>query len=248
MSELAVDLASRWRRARCAALRAAAPDLGAHQPEEDLLSSALDLAPDEVLRLVFEHSKQLGEGFRRFYKLDLPLTELAAFLPLLGTECLARPWTRAAGEPAYVAEHEGCAAPSQHPRACDYWREAIEGLVLGMTGAVRHGRHTSRGHGAPTCVDVLYVHPQSPLRFGPIPEDLRSGLESVRRVAHAFDGATEIEFLGLSEGVLHYQSRALGGTGGIRINTVIEQGVARRFPGLATREVSARAVFVDSPS
>lgn len=248
MSELAVDLASRWRRARCAALRDAAPGLDAHQTEESLLPIALDHAPEAALRLVFEHSKQLGEGFRRFYKLDLPLTELAAFLPLLGVPCLARAWIRAAEEPAYVAEHAGCAAPSQHPRACDYWREAIEGLVLGMTGAVRHGRHASRGHGAPHCVDVLYVHPQSPLRFGPIPEDLRVGLESVRRVARAFDGSTEIEFLGLSEGVLHYQSRALGGAGSLRINTVIEQGIARRFPGLATREVSARAVFVDSPS
>jgi hypothetical protein len=248
MTELAIDLASRWRRARHAALCAVVPDVDEVETEEDHLFRALERAPEDVLRLVFEHSQRLGEGFRRFYKLDLPITELAGFLPLLGVPCLAREWTRVADEHAYIAEHAGCAAPSQHAHACDYWREAIEGLVLGMTGAVRHGRHASRGHGDPSCIDLLYIHPQSPLRFGPIPVELQAGLESIRRVAQAFDGSTKIRFLGLSEGVLHYQTQTLGEGGGVRVSTLVERGVARRFPGLATRDVTARPVFVDSPS
>ncbi len=248
VTEAAIDLAQRWSSARRAALRATLPESDEVEPEDVLLARALAHAPEAALRRVFDVSMKLGEGFRRFHGLDLPLAQLVELLPLLGPPCTARSAVRVEAEPAYRTERDGCLAAAQHPRTCDYWREAVEGLVLGMTGAVRHARHESVGHGGARCVDVLYVHPQSRLRFGPIPEHLQAGLESLRRTARAFDSSVEIEFLGLSESVLHYSCRSLGSGGDVRLNSVIEQGLRRRFPWLSARDVSPRPVLVESPS
>jgi hypothetical protein len=248
VSELAVDLAERWRRARTAALRLSLPEAEATMPEEALLVAALDRSPDDVLRRVFDHSFRLGEGFRRFYRLDLPLADLVEFLPTLATPCLARTATRAPDEPAFLLVRKSCPAAAQHSRACDYWREAISGLVHGMTGAVRHARHDSAGHGGSSCVDVVYVEPRSKRRFGPIPAEVSEGLESLRRPARSFDSSIEIEFLGVSEGVLHYTSKRSGGGGPVGVSTVIEQGVRRRFPWLTAREVTPKPVLSETPS
>lgn len=245
MTELAVDLAERWRRARCAALRAVLSDEAAPHDEDELLRRALERDAEQVLRLAFDYSRRLGEGFRRFYKLDPPISDLVRLLPSLATPCLGRRFTRVPEEPAYLAEAEGCEAPAHHPRACDFFREAIDGLVLGMTGAVRFARHESLGHGSSRCVDAFYVYPHSALKFGPIPDELRPGLESAKRLVKAFDSTIDVEYLGLSEGVLHYRSRS-GRDGGLRATAAIERALVRRFPWLSVREVTSRPVIVET--
>jgi hypothetical protein len=248
------DLAGRWRRARRAALHAAlgpeaasalaAPADG--DPEAALVAAALAAAPEAALRGVFDHSLRLGEGFRRFFRLDVPLPDLVKVLPHLEVPCLGATWTRV-DDPAYLATRAGCGAAGWHARACDYWREAIAGLVLGMTGGIRLARHESRGHGGTRCIDALYVHPQSPLRFGPIPDDVREGLEAVRRTARAFDSTYDLEFLGISENVLHYQPSRPDGAGAVGLASLVERAVRRRFPWLAVCDASPRSVLGASP-
>lgn len=246
----AQDLAGRWRRARRAALVAVVPGASADTSEDELLVQALDCSADDTLRRLFDVSLRLGQSFRAYYRLELPLADVVRLLPELEVPCAARTWAAVPGEAAQRAERAPCDAWSRHPRACEAWREAIHGLALGVTGEVRFARHASRGAGDPRCVDVLYVHPLSPARFGPIPDELRPGLDAIRRTARAFDGALEIEFLGLSEGVLYYRAQRASGADGDagHVTTSIEHDLRRRFPGLVTREVSPRPVFTpDAP-
>lgn len=245
MHEVIADLAARWRRARCAALSVALSRPATTEPEASLLTQALDEAPAQALRAVFDNSLTLGKGFRRCYGADLTLPDLAGILPALGSPCVAAAWTPRANAAGYVSERAGCAVGSQHPRACDYWREAAQGLVHGLTSGVHHARHESIGSGGTRCVDVLYVHPQSPLRFAPIPEEIGTGLAALCRTASLFDSSIVIEFLGINENVLHYTVRASRAENAPDLTEVIRRGVKRRFPWLDARDASPRAVLVE---
>lgn len=238
------ELARRWQLARCAATRAAVPELPADVDHDTLITLGLERAPDEVLRRVFDVSRQLGAGFRAYHRLDLPLSDLCEVLPRLGAPCVVRRWSRLADESACRGERGACSDVALHPRACAFWREAIDGLVLGMTSAILFARHASRGAGDDRCVDVLYVHPQSPSRFGAIPDDVRDQLERIRRTACALDPSLVVTFLGISERVLYYRAERSGDAG--RASSAIEPAVRRRFPHLTLREVSPRPVLTEA--
>ena len=220
------ELAERWRRAREAAL--AAP-------------------PAEQARRMFENSHFLGQGFARFHRAPVAPEQLPAALALLQAPCLQGRWSDVEGEAALRLERPRCcAAPTA--AGCDLWREAIDGLVLGMTGGVRHARHQSAGHGDPSCLDVLYADPQSPLRYGPLSDELQPGLESVRRLVSQFKGA-EIEFLGVCEGELLYRltappsdpAVACGASGPNTLQKIVESCLTRNLPTLKPRELSPRS-------
>jgi hypothetical protein len=240
------DLAKRWRSARRAALRAVLLESQDSQTEQQLLVEALSTDAERVLRLVFDNSLTLGEGFRAYFRVDVPLTDLVSLLPLLETPCLPSSWTRHDDPPHHRTERTGCHIGLLHDRACDYFREAIQGLVLGLTGTVYHARYESLGHGGKRCVDALYVQSQSPARFGPIPESLRLGLEQVQRTARMFDSSVRLDFLGLSENTLSYTLESGDGPGNLHLTTVVEQALRRRYPDLITRDASPRAVLSDS--
>jgi hypothetical protein len=248
MHEVIADLAARWQRARCSALSLALSRGARQESEAALIALALDQAPEQTLRAVFDHSLALGRGFRRFYGADLTLSDLAGILPELGSPCVAVAWAHLPDAAAYRSERASCAAASAHLRACDYWREAVHGLVLGLSSGVHHARHESVGNGGTRCVDVLYVHPQSPARFAPIPEEVSVGLAALCRTARMFDSSVEIEFLGIGENVLHYTVRSSRLEQGLDLTRVIQRGVERRFPWLTARDASPRAVFSDEPA
>lgn len=239
LEERAADLADRWRRARRAALRSLLTEAGDDEDEVALLTRALAVDAAETYRRVFDNSLRLGQGFARYFGAELPLGALPDLLSALGSPCLQGDWRGHDEEPALLLSREGCASVG----ACDFWREAIDGLVLGVTGGIRHARHVSRGHGGAACVDVLYLDPESSLRFGEIPETMREGLERVRATARRFDSRVDVTFLGVSEGVLLYQLVKNGCSTELDVKSVVESGLRKRFPDLALREISPRPVL-----
>ena len=239
-------LAARWRGARRAALNAVLQEAGAAD-DTVLLAEALARDRDQAQRRVFENSLRLGQGFARFHHTALTLETLPDALDQVSgvaAPCLRGTWTAVPDEAALRLERPGCPFRDQGPAACDWWREAISGLVLGVAAGLRHARHQSCGHGDGRCVDIIYVHPESPLRFGPIPAEMADALAAVARMVTAFDTSAAVAFLGLSEGVLYYQL-IKPGCGTVRAQPLVEQGVHRRFPDLALREVSPRPVLLD---
>lgn len=248
MHDVITDLAARWRRARCSALSEVLNRRSNQEPEAALLASALDEAPEQALRAAFDNSLTLGQGFRRCYSADLTLPDLVRILPELGSPCVGAQWAHRPDTAAYFSERPPCVVGSEHPRACDYWREAVQGLVLGLTSGVHHARHESIGHGGTRCIDVLYVHSQNPARFAPIPEEVSAGLAALCRTARLFDSSIEIEFLGIEENVLHYTVRSNAEKNALDLTRIIQRGVRKRFPWLGARDVSPRAVFMDGPT
>jgi len=242
VEEALADLAARWRFARRAALRGALPATAAAEEGDDgLLARAIGEKHPEIERKVFDNSLKLGTGFSHFFDREVPLGELPSLLSRMGVPCLHGAWSEAQGGGARVLERGGC--PAAGAEACGWWREAISGLTLGVTGGVLHARHQSVGSGGARCVDVFYLDPESPLRFGPIPDEMGEGLAEVSRVARAFDSTVNVEFLGVSEGVLFYQIHQPGCGGGVSVSSGVERGLRRKFPGLGLREVSPRPVL-----
>lgn len=244
MSEILIDLAARWRRARRAALQASVAPGSTDETEQDLLVRAFQEDRGGVLKRVFDNSLRLGVSFARYHGSEIPLGELPAVLPRLGAPCLSGRYRPCEEEPAFFLEQGGCGIEALGPAACDWWREAIEGLVLGITGGIFYTRHASAGHGGGVCVGVLYMHPESPLRFGPIPEVMRDATAGVTRTVRAFHSSLEVEFLGMSEGILFYRIRRRGcGDTPLHAQSLVERGIHRHFPGVELREVTERSVL-----
>lgn len=248
------DLARRWTRARCAALRAVAPAAGATADEPGLVRMAAEHGPEAALKGVFENSRVLGLGFRRTYRVDLTLHDLAELLPAVGAPCHVGGFTAVEQEPACRSASTPCEAWRDVPQACDHWRESVQGLVSGLSSSVSCTRVASAAGGASSCSDLLHVDPQSPRRFMPVPPEMRQGLEAVQRLIARMDASVRVEFLGLREGVLHYRIHA-GGPGsaengpgarracGLDVGAVLPGALRRRFPTLRVADASPRAVF-----
>ncbi len=215
--------------------------------DDELLAHAVSSDAADAARRVFDNSARLGRSFTRYHGGPIPQAELRAALARLATPavpCLAHAWVEVEGEAGLRLERDGCPSRALGPAACDWWRDAVAGLVEGITDGLRHARHASCGHGDARCVDVIYRDPESSLRFGPLPSDLVDALAAVTRTIAIFDPTLVVTFLGVSERVLYYQLVASGcGTSNVRAQPMIEQAVHRRHPELVVREVSPRPVL-----
>lgn len=231
------ELGDRWARARRAALHAVAGRVDG-ESDDALAERAFEVDALEAARVTFDNSLLLGKGFRRHHA-QVSFGELGPTLAALKSPCLRGEWRPHAREAAWVLERSpcgGCAA------VCDAWREALDGLVLGLSGDGRATRHRSGGHGDASCVDVIYLDPQSRLRFGFIPDSMREGLDAVEKFLGSLKG-TRVRFLGVSEGVLAYELDVEGCGGTEAVTALLTRAVKSRWPGLTPRDVSPRSPF-----
>lgn len=239
------DLAARWARARQAALLAT----GIEYPtlsETDLIQLALSRDRELCLKLAFDKSRQLGLGFRRFYDVDVPLQNLVRLLPDLGPPCFQGKWERAEGPAHFRLEREPCPWKKSCGTLGAFFREAADGLVLGLSSSAHFARHRSQAAGDTICVDVLFVHDTKELRYGPLPESMRQGLAEAKKLANTFDSQTEVDFLGVSEGVLFYALKTNPAHPGVRIKPSLERALLRRFPHMSFVDVTPTEVSIDS--
>jgi len=230
------DLATRWSNARVAALKKVLAE--AHpESEPQWALRALSLDSKQTLKNVFDNSLALGRSFCRHHGLVLERADLVAVLPHLEVECTDR---HAGHEEAFAALAR---TPCPNVSVCDYFREAIDGLVLGLSdGEVFHRRHRSAGHADETCMDVLFepAAGTDALRFGAIPQALSTELDALARRLRLMPGIN-VRFAGVSEGVLSYEILTAGTD--IAADAVVKTQISRRFPQLTPRSVAPLAVI-----
>lgn len=247
MSPATAELADRWARARRAALRevlAISPDEAAGETEATLQDRALATDEAETCRRLFENGVTLGRGYQRVHGGPIPFAALPDVLAALEVPCARGAAQRADGDGLTVSR-AGCAAAAAG--RCDAWREAIDGLVVGLSDGARLARFESLGHGDPRCVDFLYEDPQCARRFGPVSDALRALEVTVRQRLRKLDASTRFQFLGVSEGVLAFElepstPRAVG-----TLTLAVEQALRVFDPRLTARRWLARSPL-SSPS
>ena len=265
-----LEFRNRWKKSRISALnstlvgsKSSFSKIQNEQDEQDemfLLKRITNENREAALKNVFDHSRRLGLSVAKFFGVTWEMSDFSEVLPQLDLPCFATPWKK--HNEAQVLERNGCASLIQSGSlGCDYWREALDGLVMGVGENERLARHRSQGHGDSNCVDILftenYVFPKivsahtqntpvkTNVKFGPLPDEI---LEKLIPVQKRFAGMKVCLTLdGFSEGTLYYQLHTdegvLCGAGGKLMHDSFLREFSKHFPSLATKDVSPLAVY-----
>ncbi len=264
----AKDFGLRWQKARLSALQSLLIEKGKSEAigdkslaarELDLLSKVPKALQDQALRKVFDYSRQLGVSVSRFLGLSLETSDLSEILASTQIPCFQRQW-RSHNE-ALVLERKGCVSLSALKSfGCDYWREALDGLIMGAGDTERLARHRSLGHGDQECVDVLFAENYSVPRvvsrersskstslkkYGPVPSELTQELEEISKRFEKMRVCLHID--GFSEGALYYRLETdegvLCGAGGKLLHDSFCKELAKKFPEILAKDSSPLAVY-----
>jgi hypothetical protein len=256
------DFIMRWDRARLQACAKTLVEVHAGNPslinpnEMDLLALCPEEKKDELLKNVFDLSRQLASSAAKFFKVAFEIEDLAKVLTRSGSPCVGGQW--ATHKEAYIYSRKGCGQfNSIGSFACDYWREACDGLVMGLGEDERFTRHASIGHGDSECLDVIFIDKPtrsksneygSQMKWLPLPEFLKKDLEAV--VERMSRLRIKVEFLGYAEGKVFYllenkedPKASLCGPGGRYFHDKLKEEVAKLLPDLVIQDAAPLAVY-----
>jgi hypothetical protein len=246
------DFHRRWVLARLSVLAAVS---GTREFDENIAIRKIPAESwDQVLRNVFDVSRRLGLSASRYFQARFELADFPQIFNGDFSPCMVGEW-KLRPNGSLVLSRRGCMGSDKlHAFYCDYWREAVDGMIMGLGETERIARHSSAGRGDSLCVDVLYcesttIHSEfagaSEIRFAPIPAEMQADLAVIRQ--GFLDQGVEVDFGGVSEGTLFFRLQVQGksacGAGGRLLQDSLERQVKKRFPDLALRDFSPLAVY-----
>lgn len=128
------DFLGRWEKARLSALRSALQDpvvSTSLDVETQLLTHICSENKELLLRRVFDYSRKFGISASRYLGMSLEVQDLVEILQASPIPCFRGNWR--SHNSAYVLERIGCEVVRDVGNlACDYWREALDGLIMGV--------------------------------------------------------------------------------------------------------------------
>lgn len=252
---------ARWSKSRISAFRQVAPPgtLISSSNEFELVdryfSKDLDLTSAEVakrkdalLRAVFDNSRLLALSLSKHLNLSFEVQDFQNLLEKSEIPCAQGQWESRGT--ARVLVRTGCEACHESgANACDYWREALDGLVMGLGDKERVVRHASVRHGDAACVDVFYLdgdgRKNAELAWGPLPEHM---VENIAAVCSDFEHymKTSVQIKGFNEGVLFFEFKSSTDglcIGGQLLTSTFQRKIQKLYPGLLVREITPKAVL-----
>jgi hypothetical protein len=245
----------RWTKARISAIKKSAPESTgselSSEPEllEQYFSNSNDSKKNDILlRNIFDHSRQLALGLSKFLKISFEIQDFQNLLEQSSIPCVQGKWENR--ETARILSRKGCDfCPKVGANACDYWREALDGLVMGLGEKERLARHASVRHGDDSCIDIFYTEAPSRkeniLAYGPLPDHMEATLTTVSE-DFEIKMKKAIVLKGLSEGVLYFEfatstDALCGGTQ--LLTSTFQRKIQQHYPGLLVKEISPCAVL-----
>lgn len=237
------DFEQRWERARSSAI-------GSVDHKFTTLQNASPAEVEGILRKVFDNSRALGISASKFMGASWELSDLKDILPSSGIPCLSGECeTR---QFSMTIRREPCAQGQACKHICDFYREAIDGLVMGLCEDERYARQASGGHGDGRCVDVFFLEngnaeigARELYRYESVSPEL---LQSLAPVAERLERMhAHIVFKGVAEQTLYYEivdskNGSCGATGRILHGTV-ERLVHEINPSLRIQDTAPLAVY-----
>jgi hypothetical protein len=178
---------------------------------------------------------------------------LQTHLHKLNSPCLKGQWQ--SNNTSASLKRSGCEAGKKNgARYCQYWREAVDGLVMGLCETERYARHSCLSVGDSECVDVFYTEStegsnqaiwNNQLRWGPIPIEKKDGLTKIEDVFQKMN--VTLKVLGMSEKKLFYKMESKGtlscGSNGTFVRNYLEKLVHEIWPDVELTDASPLAVY-----
>lgn len=207
------DFSVRWKRARLGAIRKFLQNEPPKDSEElGLLENGSDGDLSELLKSVYYNSRKLGLSALSHYNLLWELSDLPGVFENTRIPCFFGEWSEE-GTGRKTLRRFGCEAFKRcGSKACDFYREAVDGLLVGVGDEVRHVRHASLGHGDAACVDVFFARRSGEPVYLPIPAEILIVLEPIRSQLEAEHVPLRVTFKGYAEGTV-YAEVVLGRSG-----------------------------------
>jgi hypothetical protein len=256
------DFISRWDKARLQACTRTLVEFHARTPflinpnEMELLAICPEDKKDELLKSVFDLSRQLASSASKYFKVSFEIQDLAKVLSQSGSPCVGGQWF--AHKEAYIYSRKSCSQFNKIGSfVCDYWREACDGLVMGLGEDERFTRHASVGHGDSECLDVIFVDKPtrsksnehgSKMKWLPLPEYLKKDLDTVVQRMERL--RIKVDFLGYAEGKVFYlienkedPTSSLCGPGGRYFHEKLKEEVNKMQPDLIIQDAAPLAVY-----
>ncbi len=242
-----VDFHRRWERARISALKKALdfiPQALDTEKEFQLLTLVRPESENLVLKLVFDHSFQLGKSLSLFLKRPITLKEIKKIITSSNQSCHQGVWQDKGF--AFVLEREGCDSQKKTGKFyCQYSREAMDGLTMGACKDEGYARHKSVGHGDENCVDVFYSENARSNQFGGIAKEISEKLEFLQEEFEKMN--LNLVFDGIREGTLFYQltskNSSLCGSSEDLFHRTIQERIKKEFPLLIVQNRTPKSVL-----
>lgn len=205
-----------------------------------------DEKKDELLRHIFDISRKFGLKILSEHNLEyLNIKEFKELLYSLSIPCLSGSWEFDKTQTSFSIKRNTCEY-SNKPLTCLYWREAIDGLVMGLGDTIRYSRHKSMYYSQDSeCKDIIYDRNFTDLRWDTIPEDILTKFHPL--IDKLSKKQVEINFIGYSEKTLYYKIKdSNDNLSGFRrkfIIETIEKFCSEKIPEISLIELSPRAVI-----
>lgn len=254
------DFSIRWLKAR---VSAASLGESSHQNKVTLTESGLRKEAELVneiplnmldfaLKQVFDNSRRLAISASQHYGIRLELTDFQKLLIASSLPCALGQWTER--PQSHFVTRSGCIhGQSKNTRICDWYREAIDGVIVGLGETERFVRHRSEAYGDEGCLDIVFDDsqnlPQDDLRYGPIPPPLLQHLNSV--ISEWKQRGFTLNWKGYSAGTLFYTlagqdpTEALCQSRGRTLHQDLQKSVREVLPTLRIQDSTPLAVYAE---
>lgn len=243
-------LIERWERARWSALRSVTSFKGVQNPgsEAECVHALSDNEWEQASERVFLNSRALAQSASRYFGVQLSIHEFKDLLKESQVPCTQGKWAQK--NDALVVETTQCPLENRcSSRSCIWFREAIDGIVMGLGQEERYVRHSSLAYGDQSCLDILFTDgPDSKsINFGPIPKAFYSQLEELKILWE--QKGYRVEWKGYQMGVLFYEflpianSASPCGEKPRGAQKHLETEVKIKFPTLKLQDTSPVAVY-----
>lgn len=255
----------RWKLARMSAilesLEECQPSGFNREDEWNLIKSVSEQEHELLLRRVFDNSRKLGLSAVRHFGITLDSEEICSILESSGSPCVRGRWRAYRGDleesdnDARVLKRTACGSSEAPSKVhCDYWREAVDGLVMGVGDVERFARHSSLGNGDPECLDVIYLEEPRKndhrIRWGKIPSEVSAKLKPLLERFERMKVSLCLD--GYSESILYYhldvEEGVLCGAGGKLLHGSVQKEVLAVLPGMKVQDTGPLAVYGGSES
>lgn len=239
------DFSRRWQAARLSALKTViGEDLFS---ESDALSALQTESIDKqeaAKRAVFHVGGLLASGMTRYFRHLWTPREAAHLISSAGIPCFRGKWTQPDGAESYKIQRPGC----EHGHAsflCEYWREAADGFITGLSDKFFYARHASISAGNTECRDWIYTARDAHLKFGAVPEaQEKIAIELNNLLAK---DKVHFEAVGFSENTLYYrmdsEEAAFCGPGKRLFEDFAKNRFKKVFPDIKFFDVTPRPVL-----